>query len=175
MSVVAALLVPAWSRRRLRRDDAVVIDTETTDLYGHVIQVSVIDLHGRALMNELIRPSAPVSQAAYAVHGIADADLVDAPPLAAVAGRLLEVTAGKQLLAYNAAYDRAVLTRDLAAAGVRPGHLGQPWRWRCLMRARMLRHDAPRARLGGPHDALGDCRAALQLLNDLSTGASTGA
>jgi len=49
---VRAHRVRRWARTRLRRGDAVILDTETTDLYGHVIQVSVIDLHGHALMSQ---------------------------------------------------------------------------------------------------------------------------
>lgn len=36
-----------WAGRRLRTGDAVVLDTETTDLFGHVIQLSSSTPTGR--------------------------------------------------------------------------------------------------------------------------------
>lgn len=51
-----AVQMRSWARSRLRRKDAVILDTETTDLFGHVVQVSVIDLAGQVLLSTLVRP-----------------------------------------------------------------------------------------------------------------------
>lgn len=152
-----AVKIRSWARSRLRLRDAVILDTETTDLYGQVIQVSVIDLTGRVLLSTLVRPTAEVSPAATVVHRIHDQDLANAPALNVIAPQLLDVTRGRRLLAYNAPYDRQVLSTDLRAAGVDPAHLADRQNWVCLMRARALVEDRDWVALGGPHHALGDC------------------
>lgn len=157
-----------WARRRLRAGDAVVLDTETTDLFGHVVQLSVIDTDGTVLLDTLVCPPVPITAAATAVHGLRDVDVADAPTARVVAPQLLEVTRGRRLLAYNAPYDRAVLAAELTAAGVNPGSLADVRRWSCLMRLRSRAEGAPWARLQGTHDALGDCRATLAVLRDLA-------
>ncbi|WP_298462104.1 3'-5' exonuclease [uncultured Cellulomonas sp.] len=145
-----------------------ILDTETTDLFGHVVQIGIVDLQGRTLMNTLVRPPAAITDEATAIHGLDDAAVAAAPSLSALAPVLLELTAGRQVLAYNASYDRQVLVDGLIAAGVDPGHLHERRRWSCLMRAR-ARHDGLGwVKLDGPHDALGDCRAALQVLRTLA-------
>lgn len=158
----------SWARSRLRLQDAVILDTETTDLFGEVIQVSVIDLSGNVLLSTLVRPSTTVSSAAAAVHGIRDEDLLEAPSLQDIAGQLLEVTHGRQLLAYNATYDRQVLAAGLGDAGVNPEHLADGTNWVCLMRARSLVEGRGWVALGGPHHALGDCLAALEVLQGIA-------
>jgi DNA polymerase III epsilon subunit-like protein len=154
-----ALKLRSWARSRLRLQDAVILDTETTDLFGQVIQISVIDLTGQVLLSTLVRPTTPVSAAATAVHGISDQDLLASPALPVIAEQLLEVTRGRQLLAYNAPYDRQVLTKDLTTAGQN---------WVCLMRARALVENRGWVALGGPHHALGDCLATLDVLHGIA-------
>lgn len=165
---VRAHRVRRWARTRLRRGDAVILDTETTDLYGHVIQVSVIDLHGRTLMSDLVRPPTGITPASTVVHGLTDGDVAAAPPFAQIAPALLSVTAGRHLLAYNAPYDRDVLIAGFAAAGLDPAHLADPRNWTCLMRARATVQGGPWVKLGGPHHALGDCLATLEVLHQLA-------
>lgn len=163
-----ALKMRSWARSRLRLQDAVILDTETTDLFGQVIQISVIDLSGTVLLSTLVRPTAAVSPAATAVHGITAQDLLDAPALPAIAEQLLASTRGRQLLAYNAPYDRQVLTKDLTAAGLDPAHLADHENWVCLMRARAIVEDRGWVALGGPHHALGDCLATLEVLHGIA-------
>ena len=163
-----AVQMRSWARSRLRLKDAVILDTETTDLFGQVVQVSVIDLTGQVLLSTLVRPSTTVSPAATAVHGICDQDLQDAPSLEAVAAQLLEATRDRQLLAYNAPYDRQVLAAGLRDVGVDPAHLADPQNWVCLMRARSVVEGRGWTALGGPHHALGDCLATLEVLHGIA-------
>lgn len=156
-----------WARRRLRRMDAVVLDTETTDLFGEIVQVAVVDLAGRVLLDTLVRPQGSIAAEAEAVHGITAEDVVDAPSFAAIAPQLLDVTRGRVVLAYNAHYDAEVVTAALAQAGYPDTHLSDRRAWRCLMRARSRCTGLRWAALGGEHQALGDCRAALEVLRAL--------
>lgn len=157
-----------WARTRLRRNDAVILDTETTGLDGYVVQLSVIDCRGAILLSTLIKPATPITATAAAVHGITDADVADAPTMADVAPQLLPCVHGKWLLAYNAPFDREALLRSLLRAGCAPGPLHTRRHWRCLMRLRAVTEDGRWTKLGGPHHALGDCLAALQVLEQIA-------
>ena len=170
---IRAIRIRIWARARLRRNDAVILDTETTDLQGDVIQLSVIDLRGTTLLSTLVRPLSPISDIAAGVHGITDADVAGAPWMAEIAPRLQEVTSSKLVLAYNAPFDREALVRSLELAQVAPGRLAAPKHWRCLMRLRAVTENGRWTKLEGPHHALGDCLAALQVLRQMA-GPSVG-
>ncbi len=106
-----------------------------------------------------MRAQVPITPAATKVHGIRDVDLAEAPSLPEIS---------RQLLAYNAPYDRRVLTHDLMSAGVNPQHLAERENWVCLMRARSVVDGHPWTALNGPHHALGDCLATLELLHSIA-------
>jgi DNA polymerase III epsilon subunit-like protein len=163
------VLVTAWARRTLRAGSALIIDTETTDLHGDICQLTVLDLTGRPILNSFVRPSVPIATDASRVHGIHDVDVVDAPVLADLSEQLLEVTRDRQLLAWNAPFDRDALARGLRAHELDPAHLADASSWHCLMRARARRDSAPWRKLGGPHDAFGDCLAALAELKQMAS------
>ncbi|WP_432573144.1 3'-5' exonuclease [Kineococcus sp. SYSU DK005] len=171
------------------RRGAVILDTETTDLHGALVEVAVLDAAtGQVVLNTLVNPHRPIAPAAQAVHGISDADVAGAPDLADVWPRLLTVLAGRQVLAWNATYDAQVLTQAAAESGLpwpnelstdaAHGHLdhvtGLPPTWRCLMHTDAAFRMSQRWHaLRGTHRAIGDCRAALQRLRELAApGAS---
>jgi DNA polymerase III subunit epsilon len=172
MSAPAALLVDVasevtvWARDMLRPGAAVVLDTETTDLPGAVCELAVIDAAtGAILLDTLINPCAAMHPGARAVHGIADNELASAPRWPQVLPRLRRITAGRRLLAYNAAFDADVITADCLRYGLSAAPFTDPARWSCVMayRARWLRSDRPTA-LGSGHRALSDAHAARQVL-----------
>jgi Exonuclease len=155
-----------WARAMRLPGAAVILDTETTDLDGYVVEVAVLDAAtGDVLLDTLVNPGCPVQPAARWVHGIGDHELADAPPLAEVWSRLLEVTAGRMVLAYNAEFDQATVVRHARRDGLDPGHLEDGRHWSCLMNRRsdwlMRRRWLP---LGGGHRARGDCEVAFELL-----------
>ena len=59
----------------------VILDTETTDLDGRIIEISIIDAAtGTVLMDQLINPQgAPICAEARTVHHISPDDLATAP------------------------------------------------------------------------------------------------
>jgi len=161
-----------WSRAMREPGAAVILDTETTDLDGYVVEVGVLDAAtGEALLDTLVNPGCPISAGARAVHGISNADVAGAPPWAEVLPQLLTVTAGRTVLAYNAEFEAGVIARHTRRDGLGPGRLGDDGRWACLMGRRSaweLRYR--RLPLGGGHRALGDCRTAWELLCDMASG-----
>ncbi|MFC8790814.1 exonuclease domain-containing protein [Streptomyces cinereoruber] len=164
------------ARELLEPDRAVVLDTETTDLYGRTIEIAVIDAAtGKKLMNTLVNPGdAKISDEARRVHGITDEMLADARPFEKILPRLRKVTKDRTILAYNAEFDRAVVLGDIKQAGRRPMHLEPESSWHCLMQMRTDWLDAYRwPKLGGSHRALGDCESARQALVEMSKGRGT--
>ncbi|MBW4700362.1 3'-5' exonuclease [Micromonospora sp. RL09-050-HVF-A] len=158
-----------WARAMREPGAAVILDTETTGLAGYAVEIAVVDAcTGETLLDTLVAPGCEVEPEARWVHGISDAELADAPPLAEVLPKLLEVTAGRTVLAYNAEFDHAVLGRHTGRDGLDPSHLGDIDRWACLMIRRsdweMRRRWLP---LGGGHRALGDCQTAYDLLRTM--------
>jgi DNA polymerase III epsilon subunit-like protein len=159
-----------WARQMLEPGAAVVLDTETTDLDGVVIEIAVIDAAtGATLLNTLADPAGEqTSPEAYATHGIGTASLAGAPPWAEVLTRLLEVTAGRQILAYKADFDMAAVVRTSTRHHLSPGHLADPARWECIMKRRSEWARSSWLPLGGSHRALGDCRDARQVVQAIT-------
>jgi len=123
-----------WARAMREPGTAVILDFETTDLDGYVVEVAVVDAAtGATLLDTLVNPGCPIQPGARAVHGISDADVAGAPPLAEVLPQLLAVTRGRTVLAYNAAFDSGVIARHTRRDGLDPGHLEEDGRWACLM------------------------------------------
>jgi DNA polymerase-3 subunit epsilon len=102
----------------------VVIDTETTGRDPEVdraVEIACV-LFRRGEITErrswLVNPGRPIPQESSDIHGIDDEKVREAPPFAAMAAELIEVLAGAVPVAYNAEYDRKVLTAELSRAGV---------------------------------------------------------
>ena len=161
-----------WARSMLAPGAAVILDTETTDLDGVVIEISAIDAAtGATLLDTLVDPGGePISPGAYAVHGISAVDLAGAPAWREVLPELLRVTRGRHVLAYNADFDSDRIAQTTRRDGLDPGHLADPGRWGCVMNRRS---DWARVRrwlpLGGAHRSLGDAHAAREVLLAMSS------
>lgn len=106
------------ARAALEPGRAVVLDTETVDLGGVIIELSVVDAcTGEILMDTLVSPDGePVADGARAVHGISDEELADAPRWEDVLPQFLEVTRGKKICAYNAFTSQVICRKRLCRA-----------------------------------------------------------
>lgn len=173
-----------WARAALADERAVILDTETTDLRGYICDIAIIRAtDGEVLMNTLVNPGVPIEPGAQAVHGITDADVAGFPLFVQHWGEIVEATAGRRVLVYNAEYDSDRFLAEMSRHGlVDPatyfdnGHFG---RWECIM----LQHAAWVGEwneyrgsyrwhklTGGDHRALGDCRAARARLIEMAGG-----
>lgn len=149
-----------FARAMLEPGKAVILDTETTDLFGAICEVAVIDAcTGRTLLDTLVNPGVPITSGAYAVHGISDEEVTadGVPDWKTVYHRLLRVTKDRVVLAYNADYDQSVIVADCARAGIGRTRLAEAQHWADVM---VPRSDHARSRRwlpnGGGHRALGD-------------------
>jgi DNA polymerase III epsilon subunit-like protein/rubredoxin len=164
----------AWAATMLQRSDWCLLDTETTSLYGYLVEIAILDPTGRILFNRVINPQTPIDPEARAIHQIKDAELATAPTLPEVWSEILQTLAGRTLiLTYNAEFDSRILERDAARYQLPLPSLI----WECLM----LRYAQYVGEWSdywhsyrwqplpdGNHRALGDAQAALTLLRRMA-------
>ena len=103
-------------------DNAVFLDTETTGLGDddQVVEIAVIDIAGRTLLNTLVKPTRPVTDGAANVHGITTAELLQAPDFPTVWPQLLDAVRDRDVIIYNAMFDLRLLTQSATAHGIVP-------------------------------------------------------
>jgi len=160
----------AWARSMLKPQHAVVIDCETTDLPGAVCEVAIVDTQGCCLLNTLVNPRRTISPDASRVHNITDDMVIGAPSFREVLARILRVTAGRRVLAYNAPFDYECIQSDSQRYDINSQHLADPDIWGCIMRARSAWVGSPDRfyPLGATHRAVGDAVAALAMLHAIA-------
>lgn len=92
-----------------------MLDLETTGLSpdAEIVEVAVVAANGTLVLQELIRPTAPVPAEATAIHGLDDSTLSASPVFEIVYPRLA-ARVDRTTVAYNAAFDQAVLDRTCA-------------------------------------------------------------
>lgn len=151
----------------LLHSKGVILDVETTDLDGRICEIALVETTGRVLLDTLVNPQTPIAAAAGAVHGITDTAVASAPTWDQLATRVDELLAGRWVAAYNVPFDRGILAAEMHRIGrTLPGAR----RWLCLMRMRAAAEGREWQALEGGHRALGDCLAALAILEDLALG-----
>lgn len=177
-----------WARWMLAHDKLAVLDTETTGLdnEAEVVSVAAIARDGRVLLDTRVRPVYPVPLESRQVHGIHNADLVNAPTFADVYPQLRYIFGAFHVAVYNAAFDERVIRHCCELAGLPPLY-GPPWN--CVMSGfaaywgdwseyhqsftwKRLEHAAYHAGYKPikAHDALDDCRATLAVLEYMAEG-----
>jgi ribosomal protein L37AE/L43A len=67
-----------WAQSILKTN-AYILDTETSDHDGEIIEIAIIDMQGNPILNQRIKPQGDIAQGAYQVHGISLEDLKDCP------------------------------------------------------------------------------------------------
>jgi DNA polymerase III epsilon subunit-like protein len=157
----------------------VILDTETTDLDGYLVQIAVIRAHdGVVLLDTLVNPQAHISDGAKLIHFITEDRVASSPTFDQIEAQLFAVLLGRRVVTYNAAFDEGVLRNEIhrltgANAAAHLNRWLRPRRWRCAMELYAqfcgdyseYHQDYRWQRLpGGDHTALGDCRATLDVL-----------
>ncbi|HEV2363804.1 MAG TPA: DNA polymerase III subunit epsilon [Caulobacteraceae bacterium] len=114
----------------------IVIDTETTGLdprEGHrLVELAAVEIEdfapsGRSF-HRYVNPQRPIDREAQKVHGLTAEFLAGKPTFSEpdVADALLAFVGDAQLVAHNAAFDRAFIEHELARAG-RPAPTADRW------------------------------------------------
>lgn len=171
----------------VRGGEYVVLDTETTGLKrGEICQIAIIDQNANILLDTLVKTTEPIPPAATDIHGISNDDVKDAPTWSDVAPRVRELLKGRDVVIYNATYDRKMMHQSNEAAGLAAvdykteanywdamtlyAEFWGEWndyhgnyRWQKLVNA-CKQQDIPVAEA---HTALGDCRLTLALIKQM--------
>lgn len=102
----------AWARTMLSTPDALILDTETTDLHGYIVEIAVIRMDGTTVFESLVNPLGRIR--ASHIHGITDRMVWDAPTFADIEPQLRTLLHGKTVVVYNASYDAGVLESEIS-------------------------------------------------------------
>jgi DNA polymerase-3 subunit epsilon len=120
----------------IRRGDFVVLDTETTGLdNGEICQIAVIDARGVVLLDTLVKPVGRIPADATRIHGITDSHVANAPSWAEVSAQLEKLLTGRDVVIYNATYDRKMMHKSAEAAKLPKTDWKQLARFWCAMEA----------------------------------------
>lgn len=88
----------------------IAIDTETTDLYGKVISIALVDVTTtEVIYSSLVHTDDKINLGAYEVHGISDDDIKDAPSFEEVCIDISELMRDKSWTAFNLKFDKACM------------------------------------------------------------------
>ncbi len=140
-----------------------VIDLETTGLNPHthdrVVELAIVHVDEYGTVSDrwetLLNPGRDLGP--QSIHGVRAADVLDAPVFADLLGDLIELLAGRVLVAHNANFDSRFLAAEFERAEM---PLWQQPHWLCTMQ--LARECIP-----GAGRSLADCCAAydIELVN----------
>ena len=120
----------------------VILDTETTGMYGEVIDLAIIDGAGQELYQSLIKPLCAVEPGAEAVHHISMDMLDSAPTIEDEWSKICEIVDGRTVITYNAKFDSERIDTSLRSHGLKPCTWCD-WTYQCAMIAYAQFWDAP--------------------------------
>lgn len=104
---------------------ALVLDSETTGLdveTARIVSLGAVRLQGpriyaQANLDCLVRPDIPIPAASTAIHGIGDALVAAAPPIAEALPRLEALVGPGAVIGHNIGYDLTILAREADRCG----------------------------------------------------------
>lgn len=117
--------------------NAVILDTETTGLNdGEIVEIAIVDVSGgKILMNERIKPKNGIPADSTAVHGITEDLVARSPGFEDLVTEIKGHLAGRDVIVYNATYDRKMLHRSAEHAGIDRVNWKSFSNWICAMEA----------------------------------------
>jgi DNA polymerase-3 subunit epsilon len=98
---------------------ALFLDTETTGLgnQAQVVEIAICDASGALLLESRVKPTVPIEEGAATVHGIEAAALAGAPNWGDISYRVKAILAGRDIVTFNAEFDRRIIRQTSATFG----------------------------------------------------------
>jgi DNA polymerase-3 subunit epsilon len=161
-----------WAKNVLDEFDKwVILDTETTGLYdAEIVQIGIINLLGEVILDSYVKPTIPIPSEASAIHGINDEMVANSPDFPSIYPLIKEPLEGKSVIIYNSEFDISILKNCCLIHSLPTLKLKK--RSTCLMEMYAQFYgqwsnyydDYVWQPLEGNHSAIGDCQAALRLI-----------
>lgn len=160
-----------------------LVDTETTGLGtdAEIIEICLIDVTGRPLLNTLLKPTKPIPDEAIAIHGINNEMVSTAPIWTDIHERLLSLISNRTIVIYNSDFDVRLIKQTsekygLASAKIESvcamamysyfwgewNYRRDKWHWQKLSDAAKQQGVTVE---GEAHRALADCLMTLGVVN----------
>lgn len=174
-------------REMVRQNNFVVLDTETTGLKApsEVVEIAILDWTGAVLVDTLVRPKLDIPPDAIAIHHITNEMVKTAPTWPEIKPKVLEAIRDKDVIVYNAKYDRHMLHSSDDNWALPKFDYRASSRWHCAMEwyaahfgefnsyygtNRWVRLDEAAAKFGietifEAHRAMADADTTLRLVN----------
>ena len=101
----------------MKRQDWVILDTETTGLdnSAEAVSIGVIDPQGTVLLDTLVKPTRPITPDVTAINGVTNEMLADAPTILDVWEELSWYLHPATVVVYNAPFDSRIIKQSLTA------------------------------------------------------------
>ena len=95
----------------LLNENTVFFDIETTGLsqLDQIIEIAIIDVNEKVLLNTRVKPTVDISSQAQQVHKISMFDLHDKPQWPAIVNEVKSLLEGKTVVAFNVISDQGML------------------------------------------------------------------
>jgi DNA polymerase III subunit epsilon len=117
------------------RRNFVVLDTETTGLKrpAEICQIAIVDWQNEVLINTYVKTRHYIPDDATAIHGITDDMVSNSPIWPEIKPAVMEAIAGKDVLVYNAVFDRHMMHASDDAWQMGTTDYKVISRWECVM------------------------------------------
>ncbi|MGK7892945.1 MAG: 3'-5' exonuclease [Xenococcus sp. (in: cyanobacteria)] len=166
-----------WAKKILEeKDQWLILDTETTGLHNaEMVQLGLIDLEGKIVIDTLIKPTISIPPDASAIHGITDETVKNALSFPEIYPLFVEKIKDKKILIYNKAFDTKIISYCCQVNNLPDINLYS--KSQCLMLEYAVYYGEWndyhqnykwQPLYGGDHSAVGDCKASLKLLNEMA-------
>lgn len=163
-----------WARQIMSKPagQVLILDTETCALNGEIIELGIINTAGDVVYNGRFNPLTNIDPGAYRVHGISHLMLMEEPRFADEYSRVRVILSNaKTVLIYNAPFDVRCLEETCRVHELAP----VTFKAECIMRWYAKWYGEVGSRgykwqqlAGGDHSAVGDAKAALDLLRRMA-------
>lgn len=171
-------------------ENSVILDTETTglDYDDEIVQIAIIDGEtGEKLLNELVKPTKPISKESSNIHNITNEKVANSPSYNEIHQKVLTILNDKNIIVYNSDFDLRMIKKTASKynidSEIKPKNVtcvmewyAQFWgdfndyfgtyKWQKLTSA--ARQQSIDISDLTAHDALSDCEITRRLINTVN-------